>query len=179
MSHKPHCAPPPLRTRCGWVLLLVLYLPGAVVPAAALAAEGTAGREAMADAMSRMMESMGFTGPGAATPSAGALGQAGEAGKRLLEGFGHAVPGAALDGLWEAVGGGLLIVQGGHYRLYAPAGGYVDGVIQVTGQRVRLASAWARFAGEFEYALDQGRLALRDARGQVYLYRRLVLNGGS
>jgi hypothetical protein len=34
------------------------------------------------------------------------------------------------------------------------------------------------FAVELEYALDQGRLALRDGSGQVYLYRQLVLPGG-
>ena len=136
----------------------------------------------MADAMARMMASMGLFGGGAGTGNPGGGGgawdQAGDVSRRLLDGLGKGGPLGGLDGLWEAAGGGLLIVQGGNYRLYAPNGGYVDGVIEVAGQRVRMGSRRAGFAFEFEYALDQGRLALRDARGQVYLYRRLVLNGG-
>lgn len=166
------------RPRFGRALLFALCLSAG----AAGAQQGTPNRQAMADAMSRMMESMGLFGAGAGTgnPAAGggSWDQAGEVGRRMMDGLGKGVPGGGLDGLWEAAGGGLLIVQGGNYRLYAPYGGYVDGVIQVVGSRLRLASRRARFALEFEYALDQGRLAMRDARGQVYLYRRLVLNGG-
>jgi hypothetical protein len=95
-----------------------------------------------------------------------------------MEGAGQTAGSGGLDGLWEASGGGLLIVEGGHYRLYAPYGGYVDGDLQVTGTRVQMSSRRAGFKLDFEYALDQGRLAMRDARGQVYLYRRMVLTGG-
>ncbi|WP_295426940.1 hypothetical protein [uncultured Thiodictyon sp.] len=179
MSHQMPCAVPRSRRWPAWVLLLLALCP----PAGPVrAAEGAAGREAMADAMSRMMESMGLLGSGTGAPNAagggGSWDQAAEVGKRMLEGRGLPLTAAGLEGPWEAAGGGLLIVQGGNYRLYAPNGGYVDGVIQVIGQRVRMGSRRAGFAFEFEYALDQGRLALRDARGQVYVYRRLVLDGG-
>ncbi|WP_295392406.1 hypothetical protein [uncultured Thiodictyon sp.] len=146
---------------------------------------GAAGAQqtpSMADAMSRMMEAMGVFGSAAGTtnPPVGgsSMQQAGEVGRRMMDGVGKGASGGALDGLWEAAGGGLLIVQGGNYRLYAPDGGYVDGSIQVVGSGVRLANRRVGFDLAFEYALDQGRLAMRDARGQVYLYRRLVLDGG-
>ncbi len=163
-------------SRFGCALLLALCLSGG----SAGAQQGSASRQAMADTMSRMMESMGLLGPGTGNSAAGgdSWDQPGEVGRRMMEGLGKGASGGGLDGQWEAAGGGLLIVQGGNYRLYAPYGGYVDGIIQVAGSRVRMASRRARFALEFEYALDQGRLAMRDTRGQVYLYRRLVLNGG-
>lgn len=190
----------PGRPRGAWVLL-ALCLSGPAAPAVV----SSAGREAMADAMSRMMSAMGLLGQsaagasaaaGAAAPALGAVpgalpgaapgapagatpwGQAGEAGQRLLDQAARAVPDGALAGLWEASGGGLLIVEGGHFRLYAPDGGFVDGDLEVSGSRVRMVSRRAGFALDFESALDQGRLALRDARGQVFLYRRLVLTGG-
>jgi hypothetical protein len=181
----------PARGAAVWLPLLLLCLPAAPVQCA----DGNTGREAMADAMSRMMEAMGLMGAGtdAARSMANGgvpgmpLGQAGEAGRRLLDGMSQAVPGVGqvpwaaglLEGVWEAAGGGLLIVQGGNYRLYAPNWAYVEGTIATNGNRVQMASRRAGFDLSFEYALDQGRLALRDAGGQVLLYRRLVLNGGN
>ena len=167
------------RSRGAWLALL-LCLPAVH----GLAEETAAGREAMADAMSRMMSAMGMMGQsaaaaqGAGVPGGSALEQAGETGRRLMEDAIRTVPAGGLDGLWEASGSGLLIVEGGRYRLYAPYGGFVDGDLEIVGQRVRMSSRRAGFNLDFEYALDQGRLALRDARGQVYLYRRLTLPGG-
>ncbi len=171
-----------------WLLVLLLpWLPG-------LGAEGSAGREAMADAMSRMMEAMGLLGSGGeaarAMTNGGVPGmpldQAGEVGRQLMEGMASGSAGAgrmpwtgaALGGIWESAGGGLLIVEGGHYRLYAPNWAFVDGTLQVAGDRVRMVSRRSGFSLEYEFALDQGRLALRDTQGQVFLYRRLVLDGG-
>lgn len=85
---------------------------------------------------------------------------------------------APLEGIWEGSDDGLLIVQGGRYRIYAPFSGYIDGDIRIEGDRVALTNRRENFSQEFEYALDQGRLVLRDRQGQIYLYRRLVLEGG-
>ncbi|HSO81077.1 hypothetical protein [Thiocapsa sp.] len=83
-----------------------------------------------------------------------------------------------LEGIWEGSDDGLLIVQGGRCRIYAPFSGYIDGDIRIAGDRVELTNRRESFSQEFEYALDQGRLVLRDRQGQIYLYRRLVLGGG-
>lgn len=111
--------------------------------------------------------------------------QMGEMGQ-MMERFnpGSAITGAMpwtpgpLEGIWEGSDDGLLIVQGGRYRIYAPLSGYIDGDIRITGDRVELTNRRESFSQEFEYALDQGRLVLRDRQGQIYLYRRLVLEGG-
>jgi hypothetical protein len=116
----------------------------------------------------------------------GQMDQAGRMGGAMWDQFSRSVPGmsqmpwsgASLEGPWEAAGGGLLLVQGPYYRLYAPNGGFVEGTLQATGDRLRLSNSRAGFDLEFEYAMDQeGRLAMRDQSGQVYLYRRLVLKG--
>jgi hypothetical protein len=113
------------------------------------------------------------------------MGQMGQMGQ-MMEGFapGSPMTGAMpwgmsqLEGIWEGSDDGLLIVQGTRYRIYAPFSGYIDGDIRVTGDRIELTNRRESFSQEFEYALDQGRLVLRDRQGQVYLYRRLVLEGG-
>jgi hypothetical protein len=105
--------------------------------------------------------------------------------RQMMERFGAGVPGSEspawavgpLEGIWESNDDSLLIVQGGRYRIYAPFSGSIDGDIRVTGDRAELTNRREDFAQEFEYALDQGRLVLRDRQGQVYLYRRLVLDG--
>lgn len=144
--------------------------------------------EAMAHAIARMMESMGFTanidqGRGPLLPPSSpptdpmgmsswpsALGQ--------MPGALATKPwtGASLEGLWEDNQGGLLIVQGGFYRLYSACRGYIEGEIRVRTDRVELSNRTENFTQTFEFALDQGRLALRDQNGQLYLYRRLILN---
>ena len=199
------------------LLWLILCSPGAQ-------ADAGANRQAMADAMSRMMEAMGFLGSGSNTANSMARGQmpgmpsplgmpgwgmgmpgwpsggmpfsggnqwdqAGRMGGAMMDQFSRSVPGmgqmpqmpwggSVLEGVWEAAGGGLLIVQGGYYRLYAPDGGYIDGTIAVSADKVRMMNARADFDRQFDYALDQGRLALRDSNGQIYPYRRLILDGG-
>lgn len=79
----------------------------------------------------------------------------------------------ALEGIWEGREGGLLIVQAHRFRLYSPAGGYIEGLIQQRGDRVALYEPRQQLARPYEFAQHQGRLVLRDAEGQVYLYRRL------
>jgi hypothetical protein len=89
------------------------------------------------------------------------------------------VPGwrrTSLDGIWEGREGGLLIVQAHRFRLYSPHGDYIDGLIQQRGDRIALYDPDRDIARPYEYAQHQGRLVLRDAGGQVYLYRRLWLD---
>ena len=164
--------------------------------------------EAMAHAIARMMESMGFTAnvdQGRVPPAASAgmpswpstqgpmpqsfsttpdraaqqAGSMADSAWRAMQGAsGGAMPwtGTSLEGLWEDNQGGLLIVQGGFYRLYSACRGYIEGEIRVQTDRVELSNRTENLTQTFEFALDQGRLALRDQNGQLYLYRQLVLN---
>ncbi|MTW20151.1 hypothetical protein [Allochromatium palmeri] len=187
-----------LRRRASHALILTLML-GGLSPQPAAAQQTAA--EAMAHAIARMMESMGFTAnldqgqgpplplsapgqmPGAlatrpdqAIPQASAM--ADSAWRAMQNASGGAMPwsGTSLEGLWEDNQGGLLIVQGGFYRLYSACRGYVEGEIRLQDTRVELSNRAENFIQTFEFALDQGRLALRDQNGQLYLYRRLVLS---
>jgi hypothetical protein len=184
-----------------------------VLPFQPAAAQQTAA-EAMAHAIARMMESMGFTAnvdqgrgpplplsappdptglstwpaapgqmpgslatrPDQAIPQAGTM--ADSAWRAMQGASGGAMPwsGTSLEGLWEDNQGGLLIVQGGFYRLYSACRGYVEGEIRLQDKRMDLSNSAENFSQTFEFALDQGRLALRDQNGQLYLYRRLILN---
>jgi hypothetical protein len=183
------------------ILILTLMFGGLSLQP--VAAQQTAA-EAMAHAIARMMESMGFTAnvdqglgpplplsapgqmPGAlatrpdqAIPQAGAM--ADSAWRAMQGASGGAMPwsGMSLEGLWEDNQGGLLIVQGGFYRLYSACRGYIEGEIRVQSDRVELSNRTENFTQSFEFALDQGRLALRDPNGQLYVYRRLILNPAS
>lgn len=79
---------------------------------------------------------------------------------------------APLDGVWEGSGGDMLIVQRGRYRIYAPQDQYVDGLLQLQASQVALYNSQDGHTQIFDFATQDGRLALRDSSGQVYLYRR-------
>jgi len=90
--------------------------------------------------------------------------------------------GDGLNGVWEGSGGDLLIVQGGRYRLYAPQDQYIEGLLQQQASRVALYNMQDGRTQIFDFATQDGRLALRAANGQVYLYRRftgLPIAGGA
>lgn len=83
-----------------------------------------------------------------------------------------------LEGVWEGRDGELLLVQGNRFRIYSSAMQRVDGLIQIRGNRLALYNPLDQRAQPFEFAESQGRLVMRDLSGQVYLYRRLLLDGG-
>lgn len=190
---------------------LLLVLLGAP-PLPAQARGGT--REAMADAMAKMMEAMGllddapssamptdpmsmaspFGGSGWGPPAGGmpwgspfqdpsrAFGMA-----EVMKQFSRNVPppgsgmspwrGSRLEGIWEGRGGELLIVQGNRFRIYAGNTSYVDGYLHIDGDRLALYNAAEKQAQPFKYAESDGRLVMRGKEGEIYLYRRLRLDG--
>ncbi|MBK1716776.1 hypothetical protein CKO27_03755 [Thiocystis violacea] len=131
---------------------------------------------------------MGMTGwpsalgqiPGAASmmpyPGGSQAGSMANMMQQAMPGGASSWGGAGLEGLWEDNQGGLLIVQGGLYRIYSSCKGYIEGDIHVGTNRLDMTNRSGDFTQTFEFALDQGRLALRDQSGQVYLYRRLILD---
>lgn len=190
---------------------ICLNLPAIGPPIApAIAEERRSTGEAMAEAMTRMMDAMGLTGeesPGDAlsqgmreplSPDSPGwsvmMGRDNPMTDTLREGFGDSMrqfgmPGAdrwldapgspwrrtRLDGIWEGSNGGLLIVRGYRFRLYQPNAGYIDGLIQQRGERLAMYNPANDTAHPYEFALDRGRLVLRDAAGTLFLYRRLWL----
>ncbi|WP_295887622.1 hypothetical protein [uncultured Thiohalocapsa sp.] len=185
------------------LLLAGLVLLGPAAPQRAVAADVSASARVFAEAMARMMDAMGLLGddgaPAVPPPAAGAMpGVGAPFGMGALPWSGMAdsgmpdmgawmqqmpgmvrlpdVPGwrrTSLDGIWEGRDGGLLIVQAHRFRLYAPHGDYIEGLIQQRGDRVAMYDPEHDLARPYEFAQHQGRLVLRDPAGQVYLYRRL------
>lgn len=152
-------------------------------------------REAMADAMAKMMEAMGLfeSGPSTGNPFGGpgwAPGFAMPGGMpwgspfqdpssafgmgEMMRQFSQGA--RSLEGIWEGRDGELLIVQGNRFRIYSPGLQRVDGYIQVKGNRLALFNPADENARAFEYAESQGRLIMRGTEGEVYLYRRLRLD---
>jgi hypothetical protein len=162
-------------------------------------------RDAMANAMARMMEAMGLLDDGDRGPAPGGMNPGAFGMPGMLPGMGQFMPGqtpwstfgmdrmlqpmpgmsdmpnmpgwhaTTLEGVWEGRAGGLLIVQGHRFRLYSEQGSYIDGLIQQRGDRIALYEPRSARARPYETAQHQGRLILRDPEGQVYLYRRLWL----
>jgi hypothetical protein len=167
-----------------------------LMPVPLAAADPSAPTRAFAEAMARMMDAMGLLGDeGAAAPmpmpmtpppmpgADGAMPGMDDMADWVRELPGSVelpgMPGwkrTGLDGIWEGRAGGLLIVQAHRFRLYSGQGGYIDGLIQQRGDRIAIYDPARDIVRPYEFAQHQGRLVLRDAAGQVYLYRRLWLD---
>jgi hypothetical protein len=84
--------------------------------------------------------------------------------------------GSPLEGVWEGRNGELLIVKGNRFRIYPGTAGYLDGYLRTSGDKLALYNPEDANIRPFEYAKSEGRLALRDDAGAVYLYRRLWMD---
>ncbi len=85
----------------------------------------------------------------------------------------------ALDGIWEGRDGGLMILRGRRFRLQAAQGGHIEGLFQRRDNRIAFYEPSTESVRAYELAEHQGRLVMRDAAGQTYLYRRLWLEAPS
>lgn len=190
---------------CTTTLARSLFLVSLTFTLPIVYADGQQGtRETMADAMSKMMEAMGMfnPSPGSSLPSdpmsmakpfggpawmpgGGGFGmpwgspfqdpsRAMGMGEEMMKRF--SPDASPLEGIWEGRNGELVVVQGKRFRIYSGAAGYVDGYVHVQGDRMAMYTTGERQARPFEYAESNGRLVLRDAGGQTYLYRRLRLD---
>lgn len=218
-------------------LPLLLLVAGATASGAVLAEGSRATREAMADAMVRMMDVMGFLGddgdrqqrrssrrsnsgrdffsspgrwsrfsgmdtfgfpglspwatgfPGMGSPWSGFGWPGGSMGNPMSfappwgsdlpwgGGYGYGSgPMGPLEGSWESPSGELLLIEGGRYRMYSGESRYLDGLIDLDGDRILLHNPQQDYTREFEFAYKDGRLILRDETGQIYLYRRIFQN---
>lgn len=157
--------------------------------------------EALADAMVRMMEAMGMLDidplasglpvdpmwmtpglssmPGASRwmglPSQMPLPYGGGMDGRFPGGPWAKAP-SRVEGIWEGRDGELLIVQGDRYRIYPGNAPYVQGYLQLGSDRLTFHNPAERLARPFEFAETNGMLVLKDAGGQRYVYRRLMLD---
>jgi hypothetical protein len=142
----------------------------------------------MADAMLKMMDAMRFrggerTGTGG-TPWGAFAGSApswnGAYPQDMMNRWSRgawphrsASAAAHLNGVWLSESGERLTIRAGRFRLQAGSDRVTDGVLQVRGRRLALHQPRLNRTWIYEFAEHEGRLALRDAQGQVFLYRRI------
>ena len=85
-----------------------------------------------------------------------------------------ASPSAGLDGNWQGRSGELLAVSNGRFRIYQDRDHYQEGRIEVQGSGLlTMSNHDGNVTRSYEYAVHEGKLALRDADGNLLLYRRV------
>jgi len=77
-----------------------------------------------------------------------------------------------LDGDWRGRGGEVLSIRGDRFRIYASRDNYADGQLEIDGSHLILRDSRSQRTRRYEFAVHEGRLALRDDSGQLLLYRR-------
>lgn len=164
----------------------------------ALAADPGAGRLALTDAMLKMMDTMSTIGQRAGTSSGNDFDRTWESmapSRKTMQSQSSPPPphstlrGApshrrtdaarksmSLQGDWSSKSGERLQIRGAHFRLRAGASRELDGTLSIRGHLLALYSPRYNQTWIYEYAEHEGRLALRDAQGQMYLYRRVQSN---
>jgi hypothetical protein len=145
---------------------------------AAPATDPTAAPRAMADAMLNMMGAMGQFAQGASgqVGAGSGLTQAPAAlWEGLQQGFQGAMPATAapLNGVWLSNTGERLWIQDCRFQLQSGSGRNVSGFLEIRDRVLAMYLPEQRRNLYYEYAEHQGRLALRDPQGQLFLYRRL------
>jgi hypothetical protein len=78
-----------------------------------------------------------------------------------------------LDGSWQGNSGEILIIRDGRFRIYLDRDNYRDGQLRMEGQHLSMYDPASRTTRQYEYAQQDGRLALRDELGNLLLYRRI------
>jgi hypothetical protein len=163
--------------------------------APAVAADPGAGRLTLTDAMLKMMDAMGMIDQRSGADGATDFSRAWESmtqGARRMPWQGGLTPptgtsreapsnwwtddsqqSMSLQGDWVSESGERLQIRGAQFRLRAGATGEVDGNLSLRGHLLALYSPRYNQTWIYEYAEHEGRLALRDSQGRLYLYRRI------
>jgi hypothetical protein len=87
-------------------------------------------------------------------------------------------PASQLEGDWQSNTGERLRIHAGRFRLQSGPTRTAEGMIRLNGRLLSLYLPELRRTLVYEYAEYQGRLALRDAEGRIFLYRRTTGTGG-
>lgn len=83
-----------------------------------------------------------------------------------------------LQGIWISNTGEQLWLRGPRFRLQARAGRIAEGLLQLRSGRLAFYSPQLDRHWLFEYAEHEGRLALRDSQGRLFLFRRAEPRAG-
>ena len=83
------------------------------------------------------------------------------------------VQASPLDGSWQGNTGEVLTISQGRFRIYMSRDQYREGSISVSGNYLTMTPEGMPSGRVYEFAEQQGRLALRDETGNLLLYKRL------
>jgi len=101
--------------------------------------------------------------------------------QQMMRGMGSSYnlpfPSPSLDGVWRGRAGEILVIQGNRFRVYADSTRFTEGELRIQGNELWLHNPKSNTTQRYEYAEHEGRLALRDAQGQLLLYRRTDTQG--
>jgi len=82
---------------------------------------------------------------------------------------------SAVDGIWLGQGGELVLVMYGHFRIYASAEVYRDGLFEIAGDKLMMYDPESENRMLFEYRLDEGRMILRSQSGAIMRFKQLPI----
>ena len=75
--------------------------------------------------------------------------------------------------MWLGRSGELLVVRDGRFRIYLNRDRHRQGKLRILGKSLYMHDPRTKTTNKYEFATQKGRLVLRDADGQLLLYRRL------
>ena len=82
-------------------------------------------------------------------------------------------PAPPLNGIWQGRSGEILMIRDGHFRIYVSRDRYRQGKLRIRGKTLYMRDPRTNTTNEYEFAIQKGRMALRDAEGRLLLYRRI------
>lgn len=78
-----------------------------------------------------------------------------------------------INGIWLSNRGEQLRIQGSRFHLDSGRGRSTTGTLQIRDKILILYNPQFNRRWIYEYAVSNGRLALRNAQGQIFLYKRI------
>jgi hypothetical protein len=100
----------------------------------------------------------------------------------MMQGFHQAMPPQTpylggqqrpLTGIWQGRRGEILAIQKSDFQLYAGPGRYSRGTFRIVGDLLYWYTPATASTIPFQFAVERDHFWMRDAEGQVYVFRRL------
>lgn len=82
---------------------------------------------------------------------------------------------AEVDGIWLGQSGEIVLVMYGYFRIYADADTYRDGRYRIDGDWLLMHDPETGVTQEYQYALDSGRMIMRNKNGTLLLFKQLPI----
>jgi hypothetical protein len=84
-------------------------------------------------------------------------------------------PHSEVDGIWIGQGGEIVLVMYGYFRIYADTETYRDGRYEIDHDLLHMHNPANGVSQTYQYALDNGRMIMRNREGQILLFKQLPI----